>query len=912
VAEIKLSTPLEEVMSGMQKRFLRQLKYMDIKTVKDLLWHFPVRHEDRSEFLKISELKKDEEATIQGMVQNSRTRYIPGRKLSITDVRIADENGEIIILSFFNQPYIANTLKEGRVANFSGKVSEYKGKLTLKSPVYEIISRKKADSTRTNAEKRNLRGSTSVPRESESIPRKSALGVHTGRLVPVYHETKGLTSRGLRFIIKPILDNLEELHEYIPEKILHELGLPDINEAIQQIHFPNKEVDAIDALESFAFRDLFLLQIRNGEEKRRLREQKAHPIKYSEAELKEILSYLPFELTASQKKTLDEILDGVKKSHPMNRLLQGDVGSGKTIVAGIAALLAAKNGFQTVFMAPTEILARQHFQTLIKFFEEYEGGIALLVSKETKIFYGEGLETQIKKTELAKKICSGNVGIVVGTHAVIQKNIQFKNLAFAVVDEQHRFGVQQRASLVARGNDAEEAQTNAENGLLYEDLTYQIRGAAFEIKKQLGLGHKESVYQRAFGEELSKRNIKFEKEKSINIKYRGKSIGTYQPDLLIEKKVILELKALPYVGEAHQKQLWSYLKGSSHKLALLINFGGKDLEIRRVVYDSARSPRESASDQRESALAPHFLSMSATPIPRTLTMTIFGNLDLSLINELPKGRKPITTKIVEPQNRGKAYDFIRQQIKVGRQVFVICPRIEEQAPNDANSTQTYTEKETLHKSAPIPRESVFSLRKSALDAWAVKAVKVEYEKLSKQIFPDLKVGMLHGKMKTMEKAKVMHAFAEGKIDILVSTSVVEVGVDVPNASIMMIEGADRFGLSQLYQFRGRVGRGEHQSFCLLFTDSKSNTVQERLQSLVTAKNGFELAEMDLRLRGPGEFLGDTQTGMPDLALKALQNPELLKTAQDKAESLLNEDPNFKKYPLLKTKLAQFKREIHLE
>ena len=713
MAEIKLLTPLEEVMGGMQKRFLRQLGRMDIKTVKDLLWHFPVRYEDRSEFLKISELKSGEETTIQGIVQNARTRYIPGRKLSITDIRIADENGDTLTLSFFNQPYIANTLKEGKVANFSGKVAEYKGKLTLKSPVYEL--------TETRGKEKETQ--------------------HTGRLVPVYHETKGLTSRGLRFIIKPILDNLEELHEYIPAKILRELSLPNINEALQQIHFPNKETDGFNALRSFAFRDLFLLQLRNAEEKRRLREQKAYPIEYKGADLKRILSYLPFELTASQKRTLDEILGDIKRSHPMNRLLQGDVGSGKTIVAGIAALLAVKNGYQAVFMAPTEILARQHFQTLIKFFEEYEGGIALLVSKETKVFYGEGLETSIKKSELNKKIRSGSVGIVVGTHAVIQKSVQFKNLAFAVVDEQHRFGVGQRAALA----------------------------------------------------------------------------------------------------------------------------GGKEF-------------------------FPHFLSMSATPIPRTLTMTIFGNLDLSLIDELPKGRKPITTRIVDPQNRTRAYDFIRQQIKIGRQVFVICPRIEE-------------------TDLPADGGEITSRQKAA---WAVRAVKVEYEKLSKKIFPELKVGMLHGKMKTIEKTGAMHAFAEGETNLLVSTSVVEVGVDIPNASIMMIEGADRFGLSQLYQFRGRVGRGEHQSFCLLFTDSKSNTVQERLQSLVTAQNGFELAEMDLKLRGPGEFLGDAQTGVPDLALKALQNPELLKTAQDKAEELLNEDPNFQNYPLLKTKLAQFKREIHLE
>ncbi|PIR98219.1 MAG: DNA helicase RecG [Candidatus Colwellbacteria bacterium CG10_big_fil_rev_8_21_14_0_10_42_22] len=710
MSEIKLLDPLENVANGIQKRFLNHLSRMGIKTVKDLLWHFPVRYQDRSEISNISGLKEGEEATIYGIVQSVNTRRIPTRKLTLTEVQIADDEGKVMNLTFFNQSYVANALTPGKSANFSGKVKEYKGKQTLQSPIYEFTK---------------ARG-----KEKETQ--------HTGRLVPIYGETRGLTSRGIRYIIKPLLDNLEKLPEYIPAKILKDLGLPDINVAIQDIHFPKTQKDALKALESFAFRDLFLLQLRNAEEKQRLREEQAHQITYTDKELKEILSYLPFELTASQKKSLDEILQDIKMGHPMNRLLQGDVGSGKTIIAGIGALLTVRRGYQSAFMAPTEILARQHFKTLIKFFEEYDGGIALLISKEARVFYGDGLESTVKKSELIKKIRTGKVGIVIGTHALIQKNVVFKNLAFAVVDEQHRFGVGQRANLAG------------------------------------------------------------------------------------SEKIL-----------------------------------------------------------------PHFLSMSATPIPRTLTMTIFGNLDLSLINELPKGRKSIITKIVDAKNRNKAYDFIREQIKSDRQVFVICPRIED----------------------PEEQVETTSRQKSA---WAVKAVKVEHEKLSKEIFPEFNVVMLHGKLKTEEKTKAMRAFAEGRADVLVSTSVVEVGVDIPNATIMMIEGADRFGLAQLYQFRGRVGRGEHQSYCLLFTDSKSTQTHERLKSLVTAKNGFELAEMDLKLRGPGEFLGQTQTGMPDLALKALQNPELLKTAEEKTKDLLKEDPQFKNSPLLEKKLAQFKREIHLE
>jgi len=711
VASTKLQTPIEEALSGTGKRFLRNLKRMGIKTVKDLLWHFPTRYEDRSEFLKVSELKEGEEATIKGIIQNASTRRIPYRKLALTEVRIVDEDGDPLTITFFNQPYIETTLKEGRVVNFSGKVAAYKGKLTLQSPIYELTE---------------ARG-----HEKETQ--------HTGRLVPIYKETKGLTSRGIRFIIKPILEDLEKLTEYIPPEALESMGLPDVNQALKDIHLPEKEVDALKALKSFAFRDLLLLQLRNVQEKAKLKEQEAYPIKHNAAELKEIYSFLPFDLTEPQGGALGSILDDIAQGHPMNRLLQGDVGSGKTIVAGIAALICAKRGYQSAFMAPTEILTRQHYLTLTKFFEEYEGGIALLTSKEARIFYGESLEGDFKKSEVVKKIADGEVGIVVGTHALIQKSVTFSKLALVTVDEQHRFGVRQRAKL---------ADTDKIN--------------------------------------------------------------------------------------------------------------------------------------------PHFLSMSATPIPRTLTMTIFGNLDISLINELPEGRKPITTKIVDPQNRDKAYEFIRQQVKSGRQVFVICPRIEEAEVDETEPNQ----------------------RQRA--AWEVKAVKVEYEKLSKEIFPDLKVAMLHGKMKVAEKTETMADFVEGKYDILVSTSVVEVGVDVPNATIMMIEGADRFGLAQLYQFRGRVGRGEHQSFCFLFTDSKSETTHKRLESLIKAKNGFELAEMDLQLRGPGEFLGDTQSGMPDLALKALQNPDLLDKAKSEALKILEASPDLTAFPLLSKRLSQFKKEVHLE
>jgi len=451
-------------------------------------------------------------------------------------------------------------------------------------------------------------------------------------------------------------------------------------------------------------------------------------------------------LTESQKKSLREILEDIKKPHPMNRLLQGDVGSGKTIVAAITALIVAENGSQAAFMAPTEVLARQHFQTFKKFFKDFNKGVALLVSSSSLIFYGDGLESEIKKPDLLKKISSGEIKIIIGTHALIQKNVKFKELALIIIDEQHRFGIRQRAEM------------------------------------------------------------------------------------------------------------------------------------------ADQSPK----------ILPHFLSMSATPIPRTLSLTVFGDLNLSIISELPKGRKSIITKIVAPENRDKAYAFIRGQVKKGRQAFVICPRIE---PPEEN---------------PETAQDVKMVYRGTLSAWETKAVKEEYEKLSKKVFPDLRVGLLHGKLKAGEKTAVMDDFKKGKIDILVSTSVVEVGVDIPNATIMMIEGSERFGLSQLYQFRGRVGRGEHQSFCFLFSESSSQQTLKRLNSLIEAENGFELAEKDLEIRGPGEILGQSQTGLPDLAMKSIQDPKLVKSAREAAESILEIDPDLTKYPDLLARVENFAKEIHLE
>jgi len=702
---IKLADEIQK-LKGVDKSIITRLEKLGIKTIKDLLWHFPFRYEDFRKVVKIGDLEPGQSATIRGVVKKISMRRSWRRRILVIEAVIVDETGGITAV-WFNQPYIYRILQVGQEANFAGKVTESKNKIYFSNPIYEI-----------------LKGTTETK--------------HTAGLIPIYPETRGLTSKGFRYLTKPILKDLEELKDFIPPEVLKKFSFLEINNALKKIHFPKTLEQAQDAKKRFAFEDLFLLQLNNLKIRLELTQQKAPTLKISAEELETIVKELPFELTLSQKRSLEEIINDLAKNQPMNRLLQGDVGSGKTVIAAIAALIAAKNNKQTAFMAPTEVLARQHYKTLNKIFgslfKKWGVNIGLLL----------GATKGNEKKKLIDDIASGKIKIIIGTHALIQKNVIFDDLALIIIDEQHRFGVKQRADLSAR----------------------------------------------------------------------------------------------------------------------------------------------------ETELVPHFLSMSATPIPRTLSLTIFGDLDLSTIDELPKGRKPILTKAVAPENRKKAYAFIHQHIKNGRQAFVICPRIEKQN----NGTE-------------VPESQLYLKQ---LKMWDVKAVKEEYEKISKQVFPDLRVAMLHGKLKSAEKDKIMTDFANGDIDLLVSTSVIEVGVDVPNATIMMIEGSDRFGLAQLYQFRGRVGRGEHQSFCFLFSDSPSQTTQERLNAIIKAKNGFELAEKDLAIRGPGQFLGEKQTGIPDLAMKALNNIELVKQARLAAQEIINKGPTFESYPLLKEKFDSFQKQIHLE
>jgi len=712
-----LETPIEKV-PRITSVYQKRLKKLGIKTISDLIFHFPAKYQDFSKITKIKDAKLNETVCLKGKILEIKNRTTFVKRMVLTEALLQDDTGAIKVV-WFNQPYLTKNIKQGDTVCLAGKISLGDKGAYLSSPSYERISSK-----------------------VESGESKVGLK-HTGRLVPVYPETERVSSRWLRYILSSLLPKIKnEISEIIPQKTIREHNLLPVKQAIWQIHFPDSIKLAQNAKKRFAFEELFLIELIVLKRKIKTLQKKSFSISINLKVIKEFLDSLPFKLTDAQKKCTWQILKDLEKPRPMSRLLQGDVGSGKTVVAVISALNTVKAGYQVAFMAPTEILAYQHFKKISKILNKFNLKIGLLTGKEARIFSGKRTQKTSRK-KLLENLKKGRINILIGTHALIQDKINFSSspneLALVILDEQHRFGVEQRA---------------------------------------------------------------------------------------------------------------------------------------RLSKDSSKKERS----------LPHFLSMTATPIPRTLTLTIYGDLDLSLIDELPKGRKKIITKVIPPKNRKQAYDFIRNEVKKGRQVFVICPRIE-----------------------PSEKE------KQDFLGWTdVKAVKQEYEKLSETVFPDLSVGMLHGKMKPKEKEEKMQDFKNKKIDIMVSTSVIEVGIDIPNATVIMIEGAERFGLAQLHQFRGRVGRAKHQSYCLLFTDSPFKKVNQRLSALVKCENGFELAEKDLKIRGPGDFLGKRQSGIPDFAMSALKNLSLVEKTRQAAMQVLTEDIELKKYPSLRDRLSQFKQKVHLE
>ena len=685
-------TSIKGISTNLSARFGK----LGVKTIRDLLYFFPGRHLDYSKMKTVSQLTEGQEETIIANVWEAKITMPGGRRS--TEVIVGDETGTVRAM-WFNNPYLAKTLIPNMKIVLSGRVRLFNGRFVFESPEWE-------------------------PMEDGDL-------VHTGRLVPVYPLTEGLHQRQVRKLIKGVVDLwTRQVPDFLPNDVKEHCQLIELPQAIAQAHYPDSADWQDKARVRLAFDELFLLQLGVLSKKRDWQEsQPGTPIKINQQLLETFLQSLPFKLTPAQQKVLQEILGDMQKPQAMSRLLQGEVGSGKTVVATAALLMAVADGYQTALMAPTEILAEQHFSTIHKLLsatgslqEEadhlytYSG----ILPKPLTIALLVGATGAKTKRELHRRSASGEIDIVIGTHALIQQEVEFKNLGFVVVDEQHRFGVAQRSTLRQKG-------TN-----------------------------------------------------------------------------------------------------------------------------------------------PHVLAMTATPIPRTLALTIYGDLDLSVIDELPPGRQLIKTKWVRPNQRESAYNFIRKEVAAGHQAFIICPLIEES--------------ETIQARAAV----------------------AEYEYLSQNVFPNLRVGLLHGRMASKDKEKTMQQFHDKELDILVSTPVIEVGIDVPNATVMMVESADRFGLSQLHQFRGRVGRGPAQSYCILLSQNPSDVGQERLSIIETVFNGFKLAEEDLRLRGPGEFFGTRQSGLPDLRMAKLSDVALLELARKEAERLFTEDRHLKKpqHALLVKELAR--------
>jgi ATP-dependent DNA helicase RecG len=689
----RASTGLEAPVStlpGVSTAYSARLRRLDILTVGDLLYHFPHRYDDYSTLKPINQLEYGEEVTIVGTVWETGTRKTRGGGEIVTSV-IADASGTIEAV-WFNQPYLARQLRPGRRIVLSGKIDEYLGRLTLQSPEWE-------------------------PLERELI--------HTGRLVPVYPLTRGLSSRWMRRLTKRVVDHwAPRLEEYVPQVVRQRAGLMDLSTAVRQIHFPDDRQAAEEARRRLSFDEFFFIQLGMLRQRQTWQSQAGMPIPTNQALLQAFQKSLPFELTGAQQSSVDHILRDMTQPKPMSRLLQGDVGSGKTVVAAAAMLMAVAAGKQAALMAPTEILAEQHYRTLAELLADTDGwGLARPVS----VVLLTGSLNRVERRKVYTALASGQADIVVGTHALIQHHVTFHDLALVIVDEQHRFGVVQRGTL------------------------------------------------------------------------RGK--------------------------------------------------GG----------------------------SPHMLVMSATPIPRSLALTLYGDLDISVIDELPPGRQRIETRWLLPRERERAYAFVSSQIEKGRQAFILYPLIEES------------------------------------DKVEARAAVEEYERLQREVFPDLEMGLLHGRMKGKEKDEVMTRFRQGEIDILVSTSVIEVGIDVPNATVMIVEGADRFGLAQLHQFRGRVGRSEHRSYCLLLSDTASpddpqtRSTWERLKAIEGTQDGFALAEKDLELRGPGDFLGVRQSGLPELRLASLSNLRVLEQARAEAQLVFQDDPGLAKpeHQALSEQIARF-------
>lgn len=898
-------SPLETLfrIAEPQKKALKKLR---IKTAEDLLYHFPARYGDVAEIRTIGGLVQGETVVIFGHITKLQATKAFHKKIPMGTAELRDDSGKIQIV-WFNQPYIAKMIPEDALVRVEGRVSERRPKTS-------------SDVTRsTTHDTRSLYFSNPKIEKVTSVPTGvggSLFGEEgeAHHLHPVYPESHGITSNWLFHHIQKVIASgaLDTLIDPVPPEILEKYHLPSLKTALIFIHAPQKADDAVGARKRFAFEEVFFIQLEKQKERKLWQKEKSFTIEKGEEHIALFTKRFPFSFTNAQNRAVSGILEDFRRGIPMARLLEGDVGSGKTAVAASTAYAVITSRpkdqnygtLQVAYMAPTEILATQHFESFIEYFKHLPMSIALITGSGCRKFPSKTADltqtsrgqtwTDISRSQLLKWVANGEIAILIGTHALIQKSVQFKYLAYVIIDEQHRFGVKQRQALVTKdtSKDQRKSVTEPFNPLLYRDLTYRIREAVFRVKKELGLGHKEIVYQKALAEEFERSKLAFSRECRIPILYRSKKVGEYIPDFVVANKVIVELKAIPQITSTEVKQLWHYLKGSEFLLALLVNFSFKTVDIKRVVYEKSRStsasmPQGSASSPRQvrilqSASMPHLLSMTATPIPRTLALTVYGDLDLTVLDEQPAGRKPIITEIVLPTGRDAVYEKVRKELQAGRQAYIITPRIDE----------------------PDPDKEFAVLAKSA---------KAEAKRLKEKVFQEYEIGVMHSKLKPNDKEKVMSGFKNGKIHILVSTSVVEVGVNVPNATSIILEGAERFGLAQLHQLRGRVLRSSHQAYCYVFTESAGAKTADRLKALQTAKNGFELAEYDLKFRGAGELSGRQQWGVSDVAMEALQNLKMVEAARAEAKRLLEADETLSPYPLLRAHLASRKQnEIHFE
>ncbi|MEK6573982.1 MAG: ATP-dependent DNA helicase RecG [Chloroflexota bacterium] len=682
-AGVGLDAPLT-VLRGIGPKQAENLQRLDLRTMRDALSFFPRRYVDYSELKTINRLEYGEEVTIVAQVWDTGTQRIQGGRSVMIKSVLSDGTGTIEV-TWFNQPWLVNKLTPGRQVQVAGRVDQYLGRLTLQNPVLEDIDR-------------------------ESL--------NTGRIVPVYPLTKDVTANAMRrWMYEAVGYTAPRVTDSLPETIRSRAKLTPYSDALLQIHFPDSQEQLAAARKRLAFDEMLLLQLGVQRQRAEWKSEAAQSLVVFDETLDALAGSLPYVLTSAQQRAVADVRADMARPAPMNRLLQGDVGSGKTVVAALAMAIAVGAGAQAALMAPTAILAEQHYRSITKLLGDNDPVRLLL-----------GATPESEKREIYDGLRDGSIKIVIGTQALIQEKVEFANLGLVVVDEQHRFGVAQRARLRSKGGN------------------------------------------------------------------------------------------------------------------------------------------------------PHLLVMTATPIPRTLALTLYGDLDLSIIDEMPPGRLPIDTRILYIDERERAYAFLRKQVQDGRQAYVICPLVEESEKVEA---------------------------KSAVE---------EYDRLQTQVFADLRLGLLHGRMKADEKDAVMTAFRDGEVQVIVSTSVVEVGVDVPNASTVLVEGANRFGLSQLHQFRGRVGRGAYQSYCLLASDLGSAAKDEsnaRLKAMEQTQDGFVLAEKDLEIRGPGEFLGTRQSGFGDLRLAKLTDLPMIDLARREAAALLAADPKLEQpeHAAIAGRLAEFWRKM---